>query len=357
MQRTYVIAEAGVNHNGDEKLAFELVDIAVNAGADAVKFQTFVAEEVAIEGAPKAKYQLKMSNHSETQQEMLKKLELSHDSHERLLAYCKGNNIDFLSTAFDINSLRFLDQQLDLSRLKVPSGEITNGPLLLEFAKTKKPLILSTGMSTIGDIELALSVIAFGLINGDKPSLSAFKEAYLSKEGVAALKDKVSLLHCTSLYPAPFNEVNLRAIKTMRHAFGLPVGYSDHTEGIAVPIAAVACGAGVLEKHFTIDKNLPGPDHKASLCPDELKEMVKAIREVEMALGNSMKKPSIAELDTLQVARRSLIAASNLSEGQTIGVNDIRILRPATGRSPMSYWQVLGERLKVDLKQGDPIEF
>ena len=356
MKRTYVIAEAGVNHNGNADLAFKLIDIAVEAGADAVKFQTFKADSLATVSAPKCGYQLATTDQHESQQAMLKRLELPYDLHVELLAYCQKKNIDFLSTAFDVESLFFLDRELNLPQFKVPSGEITNGPLLLEFARTKKPLILSTGMSTLGEIEQALSVIAFGLTDGSAPSLSAFKKAYLSEEGQRALRETVSLLHCTSLYPAPIDQVNLKAMETMCQSFGLPVGYSDHTAGISISIAAVARGAQIIEKHFTLDKSLPGPDHKASLEPHELNQMIKSIREVEAALGDGVKKPTLAELDTLTVVRKSLAASSDLMQDQLVDEENINILRPGTGKSPMYYWDILGQKIKNDIRQGELIE-
>jgi N-acetylneuraminate synthase len=356
MKRVFIIAEAGVNHNGSLDVAKQLVDVAVEAEADAVKFQTFKAENIVTAFAPKASYQIKTTASKETQLEMLKNIELSYESHLELLAYCKKKQIQFLSTAFDIESLLFLDKELSLPLFKISSGDITNGPLLLEFARARKPLILSTGMSTLGEVEQALSVIAFGLTDGNTPSWAAFKKAYLSEAGQSALREKVSLLHCTSLYPTSVEQVNLKAIETMRQSFNLPVGYSDHTDGISIAIAAVARGAEIVEKHFTLDKNLAGPDHKASLEPFELKLMVDSIREVEAALGDGVKKPTISELDTLNVARKSLVASSDLIQGQLIGEKNINILRPGTGKSPMQYWDILGKKIKNDVGQGEFIE-
>jgi N-acetylneuraminate synthase len=356
MSPIFVIAEAGVNHNGRKDLALELIDVAADSGADAIKFQTFCAEKVASKSAPKAAYQVKETSKEESQLSMLKKLELPFEWHPELKEYSEYKGIQFLSTAFDLESLAFLNNTLQLDKFKIPSGEITNGPLLLEYAKLKKPLILSTGMSTLGDVETALSVLAFGLVGGIQPSLKSFKEAYLSKEGQLALKQHVSLLHCTSLYPAPEKSVNLRAMETLKKAFGLPVGYSDHTQGTAISIAAVACGAEIIEKHFTLSRRLEGPDHKASLEPNELKLMVESIRSVEQALGDGNKRPCVEELDTLHVARRSLYANKKVSKGEKINAEDISVLRPASGLSPMNYWSVLESTTKNEVEQGGLIE-
>ena len=256
--RVYIIAEAGVNHNGDKKMAFQLVDVAVKAGADAVKFQTFVAENIVTKSADKAEYQKQTTDGSESQFEMLKRLELSYDLHYELIKYCQEKKIEFLSTAFDIESLDFLVNQLKLKTLKISSGEITNGPLLLAHAETGCDIILSTGMSTLLEVKDALGVLAFGLLNSNKykPSKTNFQRAYLSTEGQKLLKEKVTILHCTTEYPAPPQEINLNTIITMRETFGLNTGYSDHSEGIIVPIAATSMGAVLIEKHFTLDRTL-----------------------------------------------------------------------------------------------------
>ena len=340
---TYIIAEAGVNHNGSPDLARKLIDVAANAGADAVKFQTFRAEKSVSRRAPKANYQRRTTPAEESQYEMIKKLELGEASHEALLEHCKEKGIQFLSTPFDLGSLDFLVKKIGLPRIKLASGEITNGPLLLEAALSGKPVILSTGMSTLGEIETALGVLAFGYNRlGKPPSREAFEEAYRSQSGQKALKEKVVLLHCTTEYPAPFEDVHLRAMDTMREAFGLPVGYSDHTSGITVPIAAAARGAVVIEKHFTVDRNLPGPDHKASLEPDALKQMVRAIRQVEVALGSPLKAVAASEVKNRSVARKSLVAARKITVGTPFSVENLEVKRPAHGVSPMRYWERLG---------------
>lgn len=347
--KTYIIAEAGVNHNGSLEMAMKLIDVAADAGADAVKFQTFKAEKVISKYAPKSEYQKKTTAETESQLDMVKKLELDEDAHRILIEHCRSRNIEFLSTPFDFESIDLLAHKLDLPRLKIPSGEITNGPYILHIAKTGKPVILSTGMSTLDEVETALSVLAFGYLhNHDKPSLERFHNAYCSEAGREIVEEKVILLHCTTEYPAPFEEVNLRAIQTMRTAFGLPVGLSDHTPGIAVPIAAVSLGATVIEKHFTMDRNLPGPDHKASLEPDELKSMVTAIRDVEAAMGNGQKVPMTSEFKNRDIARKSLVAAKPIHAGETFLAANLTMKRPGKGLSPMRYWELIGEKSKKD---------
>lgn len=340
----YIIAEAGVNHNGSLDMAKELIDVAVEAGADAVKFQTFKAENVISRTAPKAEYQTKTTDAAESQFEMVKKLELDEAAHKSLIEYCHRRGIHFLSTPFDLESVDLLAHIFDLPRLKLPSGEITNAPLLLKAGRTGKPIILSTGMSTLGEIELALGVLAFGYTRpSDKPSFTAFQEAYRSEIGQETLRKNVVLLHCTTEYPAPFNDVNLRAMDTLSTAFGLPVGFSDHTPGISISIAAVARGAVVIEKHFTLDRNLPGPDHQASLEPEELKAMVQSIRQVEAALGSPLKIPAHSEIKNISVARKSLVAARDIREGELFTEENLTVKRPGTGVSPMNYWEWMGK--------------
>jgi len=354
MNRVFIIAEAGVNHNGSIDLAKKLIDVAKDAGADAVKFQTFRAEKVISKRAPKADYQKKTTPENESQLEMVKKLELSEDAHKILFDYCVERGIEFISTPFDFESIDFLANILNVRRLKIPSGEITNGPYLLKVAQTGKPVILSTGMSTLGEIETALGVLAFGYLNiNESPSLKNFSKAYCSEAGQRVLTEKVVLLHCTTEYPAPFNEVNLRALETLKHAFGLPVGLSDHTQGIAIPIAAVAIGAVVIEKHFTLDRNLPGPDHKASLEPDELKQMILVIRQVEVALGDGKKIPTPSEQKNMIVARRSIVASRPIKKGEVFSEKNMAIKRPGVGLSPMLYWELLGKKAENDFEADD----
>jgi N-acetylneuraminate synthase len=352
--KTYIIAEAGVNHNGSLEMAKHLIDIAADAGADAVKFQTFSAEKLASKSAQKAAYQIRNTDECESQYEMLKKLELNHQEHKILVRHCKKKKIQFLSTPFDHESLDLLANEIDLPLIKISSGEITNAPFLLKVAKTNKPVILSTGMSTLGDIEQALSVLAFGYTQSNsKPSIIAFERSYASAEGRKAISNKVTLLHCTSEYPAPIEDVNLNAIETLRRAFSLPVGYSDHTVGIAVPIAAVALGAVVIEKHFTLDRSLSGPDHVVSLEPAELKAMVKAIREVELALGVNSKKPSDAEFCNRKIGRKSLVASKKIKKGEKFSTKNLTVKRPGSGVSPMYYWDWLKKSADKDYAVDD----
>lgn len=356
-EKTFIIAEAGVNHNGSIDFARQLIDIAADAGADAVKFQTFKADEIISKSAPKAAYQLNNTDTDESQLDMIRKLELSESEHHLLYEYCKQKGIHFISTPFDSESLKFLVNELNLPYIKIASGEITNAPFLLQIARTGKPIILSTGMSTLGEVEMALSVLAFGYLSSNQePSLKVFKEAYISKEGQDVLKNKVSLLHCTTEYPASYEDINLRAMQTMVAAYGLPVGLSDHTEGYAVAIAAVALGAKVVEKHFTLGKNMPGPDHKASLEPGELFDMVIAIRQVEKAMGSSLKTPSVSELKNLLIARKSLVAAAPIKKGNLFTKNNISIKRPGDGIPPLWYWNILGKSADRDYKTDQLIE-
>lgn len=354
--RTCIIAEAGVNHNGSLEMAGRLIDAAVEAGVDAVKFQTFRAENIISSSAPKADYQKKTTDAEESQLEMVKKLELDESGHAQLIACCRKRSVEFLSTPFDLESLDLLVNKFDLNRLKISSGDITNAPLLLKAARSGKPVILSTGMSTLGEIETALAVLAYGYTQADvNPSLKACHEAYRSKSGRKTLEKKVTLLHCTTEYPAPFEDVNLRAMDTLREAFGLPVGYSDHTPGIAVTIAAAARGAVIIEKHFTLDRNLPGPDHKASLEPSELKLMVRSIRQVEAALGSPVKFPAESEIKNIPMARKSIVASREIKKGDLFTEDNITVKRPAHGISPVYYWQLLGKTAEKDYKKDEMV--
>lgn len=354
---TLIIAEAGVNHNGDVKLAFELVNAAHAAGADIVKFQTFKAKNLVTEQAFQAAYQVTNTGKQESQLAMLSRLELSWEAHHALIKHCEELGIEFLSTAFDSESLSFLVNELGIKRLKLPSGELTNAPLVLEHARTGCDIIISTGMATLAEIESALGVIAFGYTAAKdaKPGIEAFQNAYSSVEGQKALKEKVVVLHCTTEYPAPMGEINLRVIDTLRQAFDLPSGYSDHSEGIIIPVAAVARGAVVIEKHFTLDKNMEGPDHKASLEPEELTNMVKAIRQVEEALGHSIKTPTISEIKNKSVARKSLVAAKSIAVGESFDPDNITIKRPGTGMSPYLFWDIQNKTASNNYESGDII--
>lgn len=355
---TLVIAEAGVNHNGDEDLAMQLVDIAYKSGADIVKFQTFKAKKLTTNQTVKAHYQKSNTNKNESQLEMLSRLELSYDSFIRIKEKCDSLGIEFLSTAFDTESLTFLIENVGLKRLKIPSGEITNLPLVLEHAYTGKDIILSTGMSSISEIESALSVIAFGYTSDKKltPSIEAFEEAYASQEGQKALKEKVTILHCTTEYPAPIEEVNLKAINTLKKTFGLRTGYSDHTKGNHIAIAAVALGASVLEKHFTIDRLMEGPDHKSSLEPNQLSDLVKNIRDIEQVLGDGIKRATISECRNKITARKSLVALKDISEGEKYNKESIGIKRPGNGVSPKEYWNYLNKTAPRNYIEGEIIE-
>lgn len=316
---TIIIAEAGVNHNGDMELAKKLVDAASKAGADVVKFQTFKANQLATKSAEQATYQKKALGQSQGQLAMLQKLELKSEDHNDLNHYCQLQGIEFLSTAFDLTSIELL-ASLNLKRWKVPSGEITNLPYLRQIGAKRQPVILSTGMANLGEIEAALAV--------------------LEQEGTP--RSQITVMHCTTEYPAPSEEVNLRAMQTIAHAFGVAVGYSDHTDGIAVPIAAVAMGAKVIEKHLTLDRNSPGPDHKASLEPGQFAAMVQGIRTVEIALGDGIKRPTPSEKANMTVARKSLVAAQPIRAGEQFTEANLTAKRPGTGVSPMQWDSWIG---------------
>ena len=359
MNGVYIVAEAGVNHNGDPSLAYQLIDSAAESGANAVKFQTFKTESLVTTDAIKAKYQQDTTDRDESQFSMLKKLELSHATHRKLFEYCNKKNIDFLSTAFDLESLDFLVNDLGLNTLKVSSGDITNGVLLLAHARTRCDLIISTGMATLSEVEQALGVIAFGLIHGNNldtpPSRTAFQLAYISHKGRQLLKKNVTLLHCTTEYPAPLEDIDLNSMATLKNTFGLRTGYSDHTEGMIVSIAASAMGAILIEKHFTLDKNMPGPDHLVSLDPSELKEMVLAIRTVEKITGDGIKGPKPSELKNIPIARKSLVSVSTIQKGDLFTEDNLTVKRPGTGRSPMEYWDLLGTKCQYNYEADEVI--
>lgn len=325
-----IIAEAGVNHNGDLNLAKKLIEQAAKAGADIVKFQTFKAEDCVSIKAKKAKYQLENTAKDESQLEMIKKLELSREAHFELMKHCKKHNIAFLSTPFDLESVEFL-RGLDLPYFKIPSGEITNFPYLKAVARCKKKVLLSTGMANLAEIEAALEI--------------------LRKNGTR----DITLLHCTTEYPAPFEEVNLNAIKTLKEAFKLKVGYSDHTKGIVAALGAVALGAVVIEKHFTLDKTMEGPDHKASLEPSELKELCEGIRTLEKALGNGIKKASKSEAKNIIIARKSLVAKCEIKKGDKFSEQNLTTKRPGSGISAMRYEEYLGKRALKTYKKDELI--
>ncbi len=356
---TFVIAEAGVNHNGDPDRALALVDAAAAAGADAVKFQTFTAAALVTAAAGKADYQKATTAAAESQRDMLARLELDEAAHRALIVRARQRGIRFLSTPFDLASLRLLTEGLGLDTLKLPSGEITNAPLLLAAARSGRRVFLSTGASSLDEVERALGVLAFGYArpHDAKPGTAAFAEAYGSGEGRLALQEHVELMHCTSEYPAPVAEVNLQAMDTMRQAFGLPVGLSDHTEGINVAMAAAALGAASVEKHFTLDKTLPGPDHRMSLDPAELAALVAGIRQVEAALGDGHKRPTPSELANRDVIRKALVAARPIVRGAVIGPDDVTAKRiSGRGLSPMELWSLLGRPAGRDYAVDDVME-
>lgn len=352
----FIIAEAGVNHNGERELAFALVDAAAAAGVDAVKFQTFNAARLASKTAPKAAYQKKSTDESESQLVMLKKLELPQAWHVDLQRYARQKGIEFLSTAFDSDSLIFLSE-LGMPLFKVPSGELTNGPLLWQFAHTGKRLILSTGMATLAEVEQGLAIVAHALASSQEPAdMNEVWRSWSCRDARQRLQGHVALLHCTSQYPTPWSEVNLRAMDTLAHAFGLDVGYSDHTEGCLIPVAAVARGAKVIEKHFTLDRSLPGPDHKASLEPDELKRMVSDIRSLELALGDTCKAPQASEWDTRQAALQQVVAAREIAAGTVFSREDLTTARSGIGLPPTALWGLVGRRSLRAYRAGETVE-
>lgn len=331
MSRVYIIAEAGVNHNGDIDIAKKMMEAAAAAGADAIKFQTFHAESLVCRDAGKAEYQIKNTGHKETQYEMLKKLELTSRMHKKLLDYSKKCGIHFLSAPFDEESIELLEE-LGMDLYKIPSGEITNLPYLRKIAALGKQVILSTGMCTMEEVKEAVEVLK------------------------CAGSGEITVLHCNTQYPTPMEDVNLNVIGTMRKSLGVSVGYSDHTQGIEVPIAAVALGASVIEKHFTLDRSMEGPDHKASLEPQELKEMVQSIRNIEKALGRSEKMPTESEKGNIAVARKSIVAKTKIQEGEILTEANITTKRPGTGLSPMLWDEIIGQKACRDFQADEMIE-
>ena len=356
-KQVYIIAEAGVNHNGDIELARQLVREGAAAGVDAVKFQTFRPEKLVTQNAEKAAYQKVTTGKQESQLAMLQKLTLRDEDYVELEQLCQECGVEFISTPFDSDSLHFLTTELDMPFIKVPSGEITNAPFLLKIAQTQKPVVLSTGMATLGEIERALAMLAYGyLYEGFPADFRSVQQAYVSEGGQTVLQEKVQLLHCTTQYPAPSSQANLKAMETIAKAFGLPVGYSDHTEGIIIPVAAVARGAVIIEKHFTLDKDMPGPDHKASLEPDELQAMVQAIRTVEQSIGSGIKIPAADEVPNLPIVRKSLVAAKDIEAGEIFTLDNLTAKRVGQGINPMDIWYVLGNKAKCAYKKDEKIQ-
>ncbi len=353
----YIIAEAGVNHNGNLDRALAMVDAAADAQVDAVKFQTFCPEALVTAGAAQAGYQIRNQGDVGSQLTMLRRLVLQPEDHHALMAHCTKRDVDFMSSPFDAGSADFLVNDLQLPCIKLGSGELTNGPLLLQLARSGRELILSTGMATLEEIGEALNVLAFGYLRQDTPSeRAALAAAWENPAAHQLLHDRVTLLHCTSEYPCPPDQVNLRAMDDLAEHFGLPVGYSDHTLGISVAVAATARGAQVLEKHFTLDRGLPGPDHVASLEPDQLASLVKAVREVSAALGGGSKAPAAVEAANAVAARKSLVAARPIQAGEAFDATNLTVKRPATGRSPMDYWDLLGQCAARDFAADEVIE-
>ncbi|MDB4037921.1 N-acetylneuraminate synthase [Candidatus Thioglobus sp.] len=334
MNETIIIAEAGVNHNGSIQLAKKLIKVAADAGANYVKFQTFKAENIISKHADKADYQKNITDHNESHYEMIKKLELDYQMHIELIDFSNNQGIKFLSTPFDIDSIDLL-VELGLDKLKIPSGEITNLPYLRHIACTGKPLIMSTGMSTLDEVRLALDVL-----------LQAGAE-----------KDQITILHCNTEYPTPMADVNLQAMITIKDELGVKIGYSDHTQGIEISIAAVALGASVIEKHFTLDRTLPGPDHAASLEPEELKAMINAVRNIEKAIGDGVKKPSKSEVKNIPIVRKSIVAKRKIIKGELMSVDNLSIKRPATGLSPMEWDNIIGKAAQRDFDVDDIIDY
>ena len=332
MDKVFIIAEAGVNHNGSIEIAKKLIDVAAEAGADAVKFQTFKADKLVSKTAQKAEYQKQTTDASESQYAMIKKLELDEEAHHELIEHCRLRNIRFLSTPFDLESISLLDS-LGMEIFKIPSGEITNLPYLRKIGSLNKQVVLSTGMADLAEVEDALNVLT----------------------GAGTPKEKITILHATTEYPCPLDEVNLRAMETIRSAFDVAVGYSDHTKGIEIPIAAAAMGASVIEKHFTLDRMMEGPDHKASLEPDELISMVRAIRNIEKALGDGIKRPTPSEAKNLSVARKSIVAAADIREGELFTETNLTVKRPGNGISPMRWDAVIGTPARKNYTQDELI--
>jgi len=340
MNECYIIAEAGVNHNGSDELAIKLVKVAAEAGADAVKFQTFKAESLVSQEARTAEYQ-RLQTGEDSQFSMLKKLEISEELHIKLIDQCKQSGIEFLSTPFDVESAKFL-LDLGMKKIKVPSGELTNIPFIKELANYDMPMIVSTGMSTLAEV---------------KDAVEAIQNIREIKQFKRPLSEMLTILHCTSNYPAKYKDINLRAMQTIENEFNTPVGYSDHTEGVFVSVSAVAMGATLIEKHFTLDKDMLGPDHKASLNPEEFKEMVKQIRGVEQCLGNGIKAPMENELPVRALVRRSVVLTSDKKANEVLELEDLILLRPGHGVAPVDMKKVVGKKLLVDYKSGSTLQW
>ncbi|OVE81675.1 N-acetylneuraminate synthase [bacterium K02(2017)] len=358
MNKTYIIAEIGVNHNGSIDTAKQLISIAKKAGVDAVKFQSFKAQKIVQAGAKKALYQVDKNNPQESQLEMLKALELSVEEHQKLITYCKESKIQFLSTAFDLESLELLHSTFDLPLFKIASGEITNAQLLFKIAQTQKPCILSTGMCSLDEIKMALSILGFGYVSkkNQPEGLENVKAEFNNKSVQEALQKNVTLLQCTTSYPTDFKDVNLLAMDTLYKEFGLSIGLSDHSTGILASVAAVSRGACVIEKHITLSRDLKGPDHFASIEPDELINMVKQIRDVELILGSDKKEIQDSELANKNTSRKSLVASAPIKAGERFSLNNLDCIRPGTGISAIYYWDYIGLEASKDYEEGELIQ-
>lgn len=353
---TVLVAEAGVNHNGSLAMALQLVDAAAESGADIVKFQTFKTESLVSKETPRAPYQTANTGVEGSQHEMLRALELSRDDHKVILERCRTRGIGFLSTPFDPASLWFLVKDLGLPLLKLGSSEVTNGPLLVDAGRSGSNIILSTGMATLADVRLALSAIAFGMLGQTLYPTARSLSASLSNASKSGLlRDRVTLLQCTTAYPTPPQDINLSAMRTMAETFKIPVGFSDHSEGYAITLAAVALGAVIVEKHLTLDRSLPGPDHLASIEPGTFAKMVRDVREVELSLGDGSKIAVASEMQNMPVARKSLVATVNIAIGAEFSEDNVAVMRPGTGRTPFDYWQVMGRAAKKGYEAGELI--
>jgi N-acetylneuraminate synthase len=340
----FVIAEAGVNHNGSLSTALDMVDVAAAAGADAVKFQTFKAKAMITESAPKADYQVASTGTTQSQRDMIESLELSADAHLAIAQHCATRSINFLSTPFDIESLHLLSRSLGMTTLKIPSGEVTNLPFVLDVGREAKDVILSTGMCSLREIEIALKTLAFAFDRSKQTEAPSTRhlEVPLNDRDRSLLLGRVTILQCTTEYPAPVDEANLRAMLTIRDAFGLAVGYSDHTLGATSSIAAVALGATIIEKHFTMDNTQVGPDHRASLEPSELKAFVADLRDAERALGSATKSPTPSETKNIPIARKSIVASRAIAKGEVLSADNLTFKRPGTGRQPIEFFDLVG---------------
>lgn len=356
-QSTYIIAEAGVNHNGSFEMAKGLIRVAKEAGADAVKFQTFRAENLVTKEAKQAQYQVENLGEATSQYQMLKKLELSFEEFKLLNDYCNEIGIEFLSTPFDYDSVDFLVDGLQMQTVKISSGELTNSPFLHYIATKQKKMIISTGMATIEEIHEALSFVAYGLAKPEaNVSIDNVHSFYKTNEAKATLQKYVTVLHCTTEYPAPFETINLKAMNQLSEELGLSIGFSDHSQGIIIPIAATSMGATIIEKHFTLDRALPGPDHVASLEPAELTAMVEGIRQVDRALGSGFKQPTENEMKNRVAARKSIVASVNIKQGELLKKSNITIKRPGNGISPSNYWSILGKKANRFYQKDEQID-